>query len=51
MSADFLAIYFFYLSNVGGLCLLNNFYHFHMKMENSAAFELGDKFFNSIEIF
>ena len=51
MTADFLAICYFYLNAGGKIYLLKNFYHFHRKRTDSAAFLLNDSFMNSIESF
>ena len=51
MTAECMAICYFYLNNGGKIFLLKNFYHFHRKRTDSAAFFLSDSLFDSIEIF
>ncbi len=51
VSNDFLAVCYFHLTSGGKIKLIENFYHFHRKRKDSAAFLLGDEFFESIQIF
>lgn len=51
LALDALAISYYYLQNKGSIHLLQNFFHFHRKRNDSVSFTLGDKSDESLNYF